>query len=173
MTTGTWKTTIFMSTWWWTGREKKGPRVWRGVEATLQAEAPVASASQASPAKFEMRKNKGFIYPLISSVKKVKFEEPRKPRLMWKFILVFSQEGSNFQIWISHKWFEMSMIFFHIIKNWYSELYMALVSCLYPKLSKNGVRLKKKFQKNLPLWKTGQFSAFLAVWKKKLDFERL
>ena len=61
MTTGTWKTTTFMSTWWWTGRERRDQRVWKGVEATLQEEAPVASASQASPAKFEMKKNNGLL----------------------------------------------------------------------------------------------------------------
>ena len=60
------------------------------------------------------------------------------------------------------------------MKIWYYMPYLALVSCLYPKLSKNASHLKKKFQKDLALRKIGQFSAFSDFWRKKmLDFERL
>ena len=80
-------------------------------------------------------------------------------------------DESDFQTKISQKWLEILISFFQI---WFSGLHLALVTCCYPNLSKNGSRLKKKCQKIwvLFLGKTGQFSAFLTFWKM-LEFERL
>ena len=57
------------------------------------------------------------------------------------------QDESNFQTKISHKWLEILVSFFHIMKIWYFGLHLALVTCYYPNLSKNGSHLKKSVQK--------------------------
>ena len=57
------------------------------------------------------------------------------------------QDESNFQTRISHKWLEILVSFFHIMKIWYFGLHLALVTCYYPNLSKNGSHLKKSVQK--------------------------
>ena len=57
------------------------------------------------------------------------------------------QDESNFQTKISHKWLEILVSFFHIMKIWYFGLHLVLVTCYYPNLSKNGSHLKKSVQK--------------------------
>ena len=87
----------------------------------------------------------------------------RKPRLMEIHWFSCLKEGADFQ-----KWFEISKRFFRIMKIWYFEIPLALVSCHYPNWTKNHSCLKKVSK----IWvlllnKTGQFSAFSAFWKKE------
>ena len=65
----------------------------------------------------------------------------------WKSILLFvPKEGANFQTLISQTWLEISISFFRIMRIFYFELHLALVSCHYSR-SKNDSRLKKTCQK--------------------------
>ena len=54
---------------------------------------------------------------------------------------------SDFQTLITQKWHKISISFVHILKIQYSELRMALVSCLYLNASFNNCLLKKNDQK--------------------------
>ena len=69
-------------------------------------------------------------------------------------------EGADFQTWISQKRLEISISFFQIMKIWYFELHLALVSCHYPNWSQNDSRLKKSVKK---------FK--LCRWTKLLNFQ--
>ena len=71
------------------------------------------------------------------------------------------QDESDVQTKIYQKWLEILISFFLIIKIWYFGLHLALDTCYYPNLSKNGIHLKK-CQKNwvLLLGKTGNFHPF-------------
>lgn len=97
----------------------------------------------------------------------------------FKWVLPFPVKIYPFEIFtratpgsslVSHKWLEILVSFFYIMKIWYFGLHLALVTCYYPNLSKNGSHLKRKCPKILVLVqsKTGQFSAFLTFWKKCL-----
>ena len=67
----------------------------------------------------------------------------------WKSILLFvPTEGANFQTLLSQTWLEISISFFRIMRIFYFELHLALVSYHYSR-SKNDSRLKKNLSKNL------------------------
>ena len=57
-------------------------------------------------------------------------------------------QTSIFQTLTTQNWLKISMSFFHILKNWYSELHMALVSCPNLNSSLNDSLLKKKLPKS-------------------------
>ena len=79
------------------------------------------------------------------------------------------QDEATFQTYISQKWYEISISFFHIMKIWYFKFHLALVSCQYLCLFICwivAVVSNKVSQKlSLPLSKIGQFSAFLRFQK--------
>ena len=56
-------------------------------------------------------------------------------------------QTSDFQTLITQNWSKVLMSLFHILKIWYSELHMALVSCQNLNLSLNDSLLKKSYQK--------------------------
>ena len=70
-------------------------------------------------------------------------------------------QTSIFQTLITQKWLKITMSFFHILKNWYSELHMALVSCPNLNLSLNDSWYSV-------LNENCQFLALLSILKKCL-----
>ena len=71
------------------------------------------------------------------------------------------QDESNFQTKISHKWLEIIVSFFHVMKIWYSELYLVLVSCYH---SKEWQPIENSFFQSLKSW---VLFVFRRTWVRK------
>ena len=79
-------------------------------------------------------------------------------------------QTSDFQTLITQNWSKVLMSFFHILKLWYSELHVALVSCQNLNLSLNDSPLKK-----VEVHWSAKMVSFKHLWEfqKMSHFERL